>query len=150
MKMRAGAGLDVEEDEMQEVPDRVKLVEGAGLVVDVVEEAFHPGVARLGDAAAGLLVEQVDAAVRLARLVGEVVAGAGVLLDDVLRIADRVEELVDEVGGGARVGGREPQLVDLVLALGQRLGADLGGVAERRSAPASRRPRTAAAARRRR
>ena len=47
-----------------------------------------------------LLVEQLDPPVRLARLLAEVPAGAGVLLDRVLRIVDALEELRDLVGGG--------------------------------------------------
>ena len=41
----AGAGCDVEDREVEEVADLVVLVDRLGLVVDVVEEPLHPGVA---------------------------------------------------------------------------------------------------------
>src|SRR4029077_6785158 len=100
----------------------VKQVQRVRLDVGVVEESLHPRVARVAagrvrarrravgpltggrlvavQRGAELLVELLNALVRLPRLLAQVVAGAGVLLERVLRVGDALEELRDLVSGG--------------------------------------------------
>ncbi len=107
-----GTGRHVEDREVEEMADLVVLVDGQRLVVDVVEEPLHPGVA--GRA-----------------LSPRVFVGALVDLDGPVRIVDVPQELREVVGDGVGLLGCLAELLDFVLALLQRPLADDRGVAER-------------------
>ena len=100
--------------EVQHVPVLVVLVDGARLVVDVVEEALHAGVARGGLAAGGPAGGLLVVAAARCALVD---------LDRALRRVDVEQELVERVGRRVGVLAGPRQGLDLVLALGERLAA---------------------------
>src|SRR5690606_21980393 len=118
----ARADEDVVQAEVQEVADLVELIERAGLVVEVVEDALHARVA--------VVVLTTGGPARARR----VVAGAhrpGVLLDRPAGIVDVLEELREIVGDLRRRAPRLGERLDLVLAAIERLAAGLGRAAER-------------------
>jgi hypothetical protein len=140
--------------DLERVPGAVEEVERGRLDVGVVEESLEAGIARVALDVAGaraadriecvrrdvlpavqgdpeLLVQDLHAAVRLARLLAEVVAGVAVLLDRIGRVVDALQEVSDYVDGrGSLLGGRV-DLGDLLVRLLQGPVAYLGGAAQR-------------------
>ena len=131
-------GFNVKADNNAErVAQLVEEVQRVRLHVGVVEEALHPGVAgvaagraRAGRGAIGplagdglvtvesraeLLVELLDALIRLARLLAKVVAGTGILLDRVLGIGDALEELRDLIVQAFQATMRITAMVAFIL-----------------------------------